>query len=107
MKKKRASGAKRNAKCILERETEHQEIYPSQSCAKRDEKIGETPGLKWNNMRVPTAQDSTQLSFQLVKKKGLRDFLFLKRNNKGKCLQMQRASLHPWQATMFSSVLIL
>lgn len=67
----------------------------AKTCAERNEEIRKRSGLKWNKMGVPTGQDPTQLSCYLVKEKDLGSFLFLKSNNKGKCLQMQKASLHP------------
>lgn len=56
-------------------------------------------------MGVPTGQDPTQLSCYLVKEKDLGSLLFLKSNNKGKCLQMQKACLHPQQGAILGSVL--
>ena len=56
-------------------------------------------------MGVPIGQDPTQLSCYLVKKEDLGSFLFLKSNNKGKCLQIEKASLHSQQGAILGSVL--
>lgn len=53
--------------------------------AERNGEIKEKPDFQCNKGKVTLRQDLTQLSFQVVKGKGLKNPLLLERNNKQKC----------------------
>ena len=44
--------------------------------------------IRWNKEVVPPLGDLTQLSLEIVKEKGLRNFLYLKNNCSSKIMQM-------------------